>query len=979
MTARDMTLKEMMVETRPFESCFRQTFDVIVFGAGYPAFGAALQAESDGKSVCLVNRQADLLWESGRAFAPHGGASEHPLWRQWADALKSRNAATDDEIDGALAEVIATDCIAVRDIHTLYYSTPVAAETQGGLLESVVVATKSGYRRLSARQWVDATETGEVLGLLSDTLPLKTPVQRTLFAYYQKLGWSDTRAVQLSLEDGIDLELQPSLWPRQRRLVARFPGIVTRPRRQLIPALQALFDAHPDLMADAVMSHCSLIDYPEYGPAEVATTTPTNLALASPALSVRGVSTLADRFALGAESASHLDDISVAHPPADIHTRSIADLPVRDERETGVLVAGAGTGGACAAIAAARAGAETLVIDPYEFPGGIGAGGGIHWYYYGVPGGLQAEVDQRTLDVMPLFGGRRGVRGFHPEARKLVLETMFDESGVTFVRGALVCDTHREGGTVTAVTVATFQGLQRIAAGAFIDATGDGDLCAQAGADFSMGRQGDGLVHAYSQSAGRIDVRDGQLGVDHMNYDAGWTDPTDAEDLTRARIAGIRHYLRDTYSDDARWTYIAPAIGLRQARQIATDYTVTLADLVEGRRFEDAIGYTGAHYDNHAVDYEFESDEGFFWVWVCRQWQAGRTACEMPYRMMLPVGLDNVWIACRAAGVTQDAHHSLRMQRDLQRLGEAAGNAAALSVRHQCGARGVPFRELRDRLVSTGALDVSRTDLTLDFGPNAGSEALKRLRAEDGITQEQIDRGMADLRSGTPSEAIWYLYRAGDAARDAVAAELENDNPMASWLAASVLGLWGDARGERRLLNAVRMQEYGFDGEEGVRKTPETNNRLVPNWMAAISLLRCCGTQDTLPVLRDMVHLGGHALNVRTSIGLTLERLVDRGVLGSAEKDAVEQMLSALSEGDIPGAFEMPQRNITQVPEGGAPRQRAGPPGSTGLDYRWQLALVLSRICRKLGLPIPDEAARYRNDERALVRRAFRQIDSASR
>ncbi|MDP6777782.1 MAG: FAD-dependent oxidoreductase, partial [Candidatus Latescibacteria bacterium] len=491
------------METRPFQSCFTQTFDVIVFGAGYPAFGAALQAQSDGKSVCLVNRQADLLWESGRAFAPHAGASEHPLWLQWADALKSRNAAADAEIDGALAEVIATECIAARDIHVLYYSTPVAAETQSDLLVSVLVATKSGYGRLSARQWIDATETGEVLGLLHDTFPLKTPVQRTLFAYYQKLDWPDTGAVQLTLDNGIDLELQPSLWPRQRRLVVRFPGIATAPRRQFIPALQALFDAHPELMADAVMSHCSLVDYREYGPAEVVVETPENLVPASPALSDRGVSTLADRFDLGAGSASHLDDIAAADPPTDIHTRAIADLPIRDERETDVLVAGAGTGGACAAIAAARAGAETLVIDPYEFPGGIGAGGGIHWYYYGVPGGLQAEVDQRTLDVMPLFGGRRGVRGFHPEARKLVLEAMFDESGVTFLRGALVCDTHREGGTVVAVTVATSQGLQQIAARAFIDATGDGDLCAQAGAESAMGRQGDGLVHAYSQSAGR--------------------------------------------------------------------------------------------------------------------------------------------------------------------------------------------------------------------------------------------------------------------------------------------------------------------------------------------------------------------------------------------------------------------------------------------------------------------------------------------
>src|SRR5690606_19763761 len=87
-----------------------------------------------------------------------------------------------------------------------------------------------------------------------------------------------------------------------------------------------------------------------------------------------------------------------------------------------VAVAGAGTAGAVAGIAAARQGAQVVVFDPLPFAGGIGSGGGIHTYYFGVKGGLQDEVDQRTRAIMPLFGPVQQVRGFHPDTKKFVLE-----------------------------------------------------------------------------------------------------------------------------------------------------------------------------------------------------------------------------------------------------------------------------------------------------------------------------------------------------------------------------------------------------------------------------------------------------------------------------------------------------------------------------------------------------------------------------
>lgn len=375
-----------------FQSCFSRTFDVIIFGTGYAAFGAALQLKEQKKSICIVSRQSDLLWESGRAYMPHSGSSNHPLWTSWLAELKNRHAATDTETDGALAEVIATELIAHKNITLLYYTTPVAIEPNGDSLESIMIATKSGYHRLVAKQWIDTTEAGEIAQLINPNIKPRIPSKRHIFAYYQSLQWPNQESLYQAT-DHATLTWSPTLWPRQRRLTITQPGEIETPRKKIIPCLQAFYKEHSQCIENAPMSHCSLIDYPEYTQSDPITLSlPNNVIAAAPALSNQTIRTLSDRFTLGVETAQRLTHTYSHTPSDDIHTRP-TEPTAQNTLHTEVLIAGAGTGGAYAAISAARAGAKVTTIEPYEFPGGIGAGGGIHWYYYGVPGCLQAEAD----------------------------------------------------------------------------------------------------------------------------------------------------------------------------------------------------------------------------------------------------------------------------------------------------------------------------------------------------------------------------------------------------------------------------------------------------------------------------------------------------------------------------------------------------------------------------------------------------------
>ena len=139
---------------------------------------------------------------------------------------------------------------------------------------------------------------------------------------------------------------------------------------------------------------------------------------------------------MGATAARQLLDL----PAASTRTTAGFDGDIFwRETQSEVAVAGLGTGGAVAALAAARQSDSpqaVLGFDPLSFCGGIGAGGGIHWYYFGVKGGLQEELDARQRDVMPSLPPPDRYRVFTPTPKSALLEAMLRESGAQLLFGA---------------------------------------------------------------------------------------------------------------------------------------------------------------------------------------------------------------------------------------------------------------------------------------------------------------------------------------------------------------------------------------------------------------------------------------------------------------------------------------------------------------------------------------------------------------
>jgi hypothetical protein len=940
-----------------------QIWDVVILGAGYAGWGALQAALAAGKKALVVAHMPALLPESGWSFQPENGACTDPLWTSWLKTLVASGAAKPPLTDGALAEVSAAHFCRENEVPILLYSQPVVAETVDSFLESVLFASKSGLQRVQAKRWLDATEEGSLVKLISPDWCPAQPSRLIQNLYLRHSGPTVSETAQCLVPGLNSVCLLPGIWPDEARLRIELDASICSPRNAWIPALQALKEH--DLLKDPVLTHGSLVPFYYYAENDAAEppALPDNLAICVPGAIKRSLNTLGDRFVCGVQAYRSLEGKPECKPRPSGRPPAIPNhLP---EPGFDVVVAGLGTGGSLAAVAAARSGARVLGFDSLPFAGGISSGGGIHSYYYGIKGGLQQELDERVRQLTPLFGKTSQVKGFHPDAKKIVLESMLHEAGVSVRFNETMFSVGRDQNKISHVLVASPSGPLRLSSKLWIDATGDGDLCAGAGVPHRLGRSGDGLLHAYSQSSGKAVVKNEVPIMELVNFDAGFCNPTDVGDLTRSRIEGVAQHAQTIYTGIERPTYIAPAIGLRQSRHIETDYTLTLDDLITRKSFPDSIGYTGAHYDNHAHDYENESDEAAFWVWGCLQWATGSLACELPYRILLPKELDNAIIACRALGVSEEAHHSVRMQRDMQRIGEVAGLAAAICLKTGKLFREVPMDQLCSALVKSGALSKEALPSFSMDGCVTNIESLE-------VPAESLEEWIHQIQQPMATPSLWRIYQAGKtdpSIAPRVQELLESEDSIITWRVAVVLAMWGHASAEPRLLNAVLHREMLEETREFSK--PQHAWKTVPRWQAALIFLRRCASEKSLPVLLALSGDPTLNLNQRVAVATLCLRLCNNPAIRETSQNAMSAILDNLLSTAPPHAVREPGSKFS------APKNNTRPDDKRAVideDFTWQLHAAVSQVHIALGLPVDASYRRYFLDPRRLVRSRFEKL-----
>ncbi|CAH1191709.1 hypothetical protein PAECIP111892_00717 [Paenibacillus auburnensis] len=491
-----------------------------------------------------------------------------------------------------------------------------------------------------------------------------------------------------------------------------------------------------------------------------------------------------------------------------------------------VLVVGGGTAGCVAAIAAAEEGAKVILVENDTALGGVATRGGIHRYYYGSPGGLQEEIDRRTAEAAAVFGGK--TKGFHPDAKRVVLAALCREKGIGVYLNSAVYEVIKDEENVEGVRVLTPAGRLEIRARVTIDSTGNAHLVRMAGGRLRYGRELDGVYQNYSFIPRR--VLNGEIGYD--NLDAGWVDPYDPWDVSRAFIRG-REWVREGYTQGAHYFAVSSMLGVREGGLIEGDATITLQDYIEDRPSPEVICRSYSHLDNHGFDTGNESEFSQLWIAVMGLFVKGLW-CDIPYGALLPAGLGNLLVAGRALSVDRDVGMGVRMQKDMHKVGEAAGVAAAMSIRSGCTPRELDRSGLQKRLVEREVLEAEelrRThgrNLRFKRGELAGVELGRESAAS--LSEQLAYYFETDERW----KAVWLLGSSAAAAQDRQAAlllesKLKEGTPEARFCAAITLAMLGREETVPYLLERIAYRDMN---------KLSNHPKCVPFWIASFVLLR---------------------------------------------------------------------------------------------------------------------------------------------
>jgi choline dehydrogenase-like flavoprotein len=405
-----------------------------------------------------------------------------------------------------------------------------------------------------------------------------------------------------------------------------------------------------------------------------------------------------------------------------------------------VVVAGAGVGGVCAAIAAARGGCRVALLEASPEIGGTGVHSpvGLMCTWFDKSGRyINRGIFEELLPYLYVPESlKRGVVQTYDEheLKQAYLRLLNAEPTLDVLTNSAVTAVVGKEGVIR--TVGTADG-RIYAARVFIDSTADGNLAAAAGAEFQKGREGDGKLQPSTLTFRVDDVDFTAFGMDptqpdwvrwdnlHLITDAlnplfrklreaGLTsnpkddvlcfpdrkgrsilfnqtrianvDPTDPDNVRRAieegrkQIGEFWEAVRPHPAFAKAHITISERLGVREGRRIVGDYMLTAEDCLGEAKFDDMVAACGYAIDIHDPNGTASTR---------MQWIPGKGYYHIPYRCLMAKGFSNLLLGSRCISGTHEAHSSYRVIPPVSSLGQAAGTAAALCVRSQ-------LRDVRD-------------------------------------------------------------------------------------------------------------------------------------------------------------------------------------------------------------------------------------------------------------------------------------------
>jgi len=423
-----------------------------------------------------------------------------------------------------------------------------------------------------------------------------------------------------------------------------------------------------------------------------------------------------------------------------------AQVPLTHEVD--IFVAGGGPGGLGAAVAAARKGKSVLLAEHYGFLGGMATAGEVNPFMPNHHAGesLDTGIFEEWLARIKTYNPAGVRRVFDPNAARLAAEDLCLEAGVRILYHHRVVSVHKSGAKINHVVLHSKSGMSAVRAKVFIDSTGDGDLACLAGAEFEMGGIGTKYVQPMTlcfklklnlketgldyADAGEAVAKEKNLiqevfqeakakgetsnprenvltfsthdkDVIHFNTTrvvkksaVNGIELSEAEVEARKQMRELISILRKSVPCFQKATVhsIAPQIGIRESRRIVGLHKLTREDYSNFSTFADAVARVTYPIDIHNPNgsgTEMEHLPKGAWY-------------EVPYRCLVPKGIDNLLIGSRCISVDHAVHSSVRVMPPVCSIGQAAGTAAVMAVEAGISCAEVDGVKLNAELKSQG-------------------------------------------------------------------------------------------------------------------------------------------------------------------------------------------------------------------------------------------------------------------------------------
>lgn len=384
-----------------------------------------------------------------------------------------------------------------------------------------------------------------------------------------------------------------------------------------------------------------------------------------------------------------------------------------------VIVVGGGIGGCCAGIASAKQGASTLLVERYGFLGGMATAGLVNPFMgYALNGKyLTSAIFNEMISRLKKKNAiAQNECVFDDEILKVVLDEMMRDYGVEALFHSVLADVKTVNGKIEKVFLEGKSGRVELNAKIFVDSTGDGDLASRAGAEVEVGRSKDGLCQPMTLNfriggvTGNPDIAEvrrklneiftgakerGEInqprenilmfptlvpGVFHFNTTrVVGKSAIDVFQLSEAETEGRRQAMElfelfKKHCPEFKDCYLLKTgcqIGIRESRRVMGLYVLTEDDVISARKFNDGIARSC-----YPVDIHNPAGSGTIIKTVRKD-----DYYEIPYRCVVPRGIQNLLIGSRCISATHEAHSSLRIMPVVAGIGEGAGHSAGKSAK----------------------------------------------------------------------------------------------------------------------------------------------------------------------------------------------------------------------------------------------------------------------------------------------------------